>query len=99
MRHGVTSMPGFGRARRGIGLSLFLACLAAAVADLLFYRHALGISAVVFCVFLAGLVPIANPIRVSVRTHLAVTAILLASLLPLVEHFSPLSLASGVVGL
>ena len=99
MRHGVTSMPGFGRARRGIGLSLFLACLAAAVADLLFYRHALGISAVVFCVFLAGFVPIANPIRVSVRTHLAVTAILLASLLPLVEHFSPLSLASGVVGL
>ena len=83
----------------GIRLSLVLAMTAIVAADLLFYGHATGISAVLFLFLLAICAAIVNPETPSRKTWLLASAILAASLLPLIGTHNALSMLSGIAGL
>lgn len=91
--------PMFPHGIKGIGLSFVLAALAVAAADFLFYGRAIGISAAIFIALLAVSMAMTNPAQPSRETQLASIGILSALLLPMVEIFSALSLASGLTGL
>lgn len=93
------TQPMFPHGIKGIGLSFVFAALAVAAADFLFYDRAVGISAVVFIAFLAVSVATVNPAQPSRETQLASFGILSASLMPMVESSSALSLLSGLAGL
>lgn len=91
--------PIFPHGIKGIGLSLVSAALVVAAADFLFYDRAVGISAMVFIALLAVSVAMVNPTQPSRETQLASLGILSASLMPIVESFSALSLGSSLAGL
>jgi hypothetical protein len=69
-----------------------------ALADQLFYRHAPGASVAIFVAALCAAALVTNPVRAR-RTELAAsTAVLVAALLPALEHFGPLSLVFAGAG-
>lgn len=80
-------------------LRQFVIVLALVVlADWLFFKRYVGISAALFLVALAAGVTAANPIAASRKEVLAAFAILVAALVPLVINTSILSILFGVVG-
>ncbi len=91
--------PIFPHGIRGNGLSFVFAALAVATADALFYDRVVGISAVIFIALLAVSVAILSPRPPSREMQLAALGILSASVMPMVESFSFLSLVSGLAGL
>jgi hypothetical protein len=78
--------------RTAVSGKLVLAAALVGLADWLFFRHPVGISAAVFLVFVAVGVLAANPARATRRELMAGARLLLAALLPLVEEAGPLSL-------
>jgi hypothetical protein len=69
-----------------------------ALADWLFYGHAIGISAALLLVALAMAGVVANPVFASKRDTLIACAILVASMVPLIINLSILSVLSGTLG-
>jgi hypothetical protein len=69
-----------------------------ALADWLFYGHAIGISAALLLVALAMAGVVANPVFASKRDTLIACAILVASIVPLIINLSILSVLSGTLG-
>ncbi len=77
-------------------LAMVLALVA--LADWLFYGHAVGISALAFLIALAAGVILANPLRASAREMLIALGILVAALVPLAAEVSILSVLFGAMG-
>jgi hypothetical protein len=85
--------------RTGLSGKLLLAAALVGLADWLFFRHPVGISAAVFLVFVALGILAANPARATRRELMAGAGLLLAALLPLVEEAGPLSLLFAATGI
>ena len=77
-------------------LALILAMVA--LADWLFYGHALGISALIFLLVLDLGVVLANPLRAGRREMLIALGVLVAALVPLAVETSALSISFGALG-
>jgi hypothetical protein len=69
-----------------------------ALADVLFYQHAPGVSVAIFAAALCVAALLTNPVRARWTVLTAATAFLAAALVPAVEDFNPLSLAFAVAG-
>lgn len=85
--------------RTGLTGKLVIAAVLVMLADWLFLRRPVGISAAVFLVFVALAMLAANPRRATRRELIAGTVLLLAALLPLVEAIGPLSLFFAATGI
>jgi Domain of unknown function (DUF4173) len=69
-----------------------------ALADLLFYQHAPGVSVAIFAAALCAATLLTNPLHERWTAVAAATAVLVAALVPAVEDFSLLSLVFAAAG-